>query len=400
MTGSVKKHVKQAIPAYVILIVIFVIMSMVSPSFRKIGNYRNIVAQTAVLAIVSIAQCNVLLIGGIDMSVSSVISFGTIAMAMFSTKGALGLAGSLAEKYNLMFSHTLTENDPYHQAFVQWADAVSERTNGELTIDVYANAQLGAEEDVIEQMRMGANIGHNTDFARLGNYVPEVAVFNGPYMLESLDDVKKAQQLDCVKEWEKRLEEEFGLKVLSFAYVQGYRNVISNKAVTKPEDLSGMKIRTAGAPIWQESIRAIGATPVSLARSEIYSAAQTKAIDGIEDVYTAYANAQLNEVLKVVSETHHIYLVNVSVCSADWFNSLPEEYQQILVEEADKAGYAVSESIQENADQVKQELIDAGVTVVPYEDIDIEAFKAAGEKAYEVMGITEAKKAVYEGLGK
>lgn len=149
------------------------------------------------------------------------------------------------EKYNLMFSHTLTENDPYHQAFVQWADAVSERTNGELTIDVYANAQLGAEEDVIEQMRMGANIGHNTDFARLGNYVPEVAVFNGPYMLESLDDVKKAQQLDCVKEWEKRLEEEFGLKVLSFAYVQGYRNVISNKAVTKPEDLSGMKIRTA-----------------------------------------------------------------------------------------------------------------------------------------------------------
>lgn len=309
-------------------------------------------------------------------------------------------AGALAEKYNLMFSHTLTENDPYHQAFVQWADAVSERTNGELTIDVYANAQLGAEEDVIEQMRMGANIGHNTDFARLGNYVPEVAVFNGPYMLESLDDVKKAQQLDCVKEWEKRLEEEFGLKVLSFAYVQGYRNVISNKAVTKPEDLSGMKIRTAGAPIWQESIRAIGATPVSLARSEIYSAAQTKAIDGIEDVYTAYANAQLNEVLKVVSETHHIYLVNVSVCSADWFNSLPEEYQQILVEEADKAGYAVSESIQENADQVKQEMIDAGVTIVPYEDIDIEAFKAAGEKAYEVMGITEAKKAVYEGLGK
>lgn len=62
---------------------------------------------------------------------------------------------------------------------MQWADAVSERTNGELTIDVYANAQLGAEEDVIEQMRMGANIGHNTDFARLGNYVPEVAVFNG-----------------------------------------------------------------------------------------------------------------------------------------------------------------------------------------------------------------------------
>ena len=280
-------------------------------------------------------------------------------------------AGAMAGKYNLMFSHTLTENDPYHQAFVQWADAVSERTNGELTIDVYANAQLGAEEDVIEQMRMGANIGHNTDFARLGNYVPEVAVFNGPYMLESMDDVKKAQQLDCVKEWEKRLEEEFGLKVISFAYVQGYRNVISNKAVTKPEDLSGLKIRTAGAPIWQESIRAIGATPVSLARSEIYSAAQTKAIDGIEDVYTAYANAQLNEVLKVVSETHHIYLVNVSVCSADWFNSLPTEYQEILMEEAKNAREV---DLEENDENKYLDLLkEAGMEV---NEVDKAAFQA------------------------
>lgn len=305
-----------------------------------------------------------------------------------------------AASYNLMFSHTLTENDPYHQAFLNWADAVKERTNGELTIDVYANAQLGAEEDVLEQARMGANIGHNTDFARLGNYVAELSCFNGPYMLESIDEVKAVKELPIFQEWEKRLADEFGIKILSFAYVQGYRNVICNQPVHNPEELGGMKLRTAGAPIWQESIRAIGATPVSLARSEIYSAAQTKAIDGLEDVYTAYANAQLDEVLKVVSETHHIYLINVSVCSAAWFDSLPEEYQKILVEEADNAGYAVSQSIQDNADAVRAQLIESGVTVIPFEEIDIEAFKAAGEKAYEVMGITDAKNAIYEGLGK
>lgn len=307
---------------------------------------------------------------------------------------------AFAESYNLMFSHTLTENDPYHQAFLNWADAVKERTNGELIIDVYANAQLGAEEDVLEQARMGANIGHNTDFARLGNYVAELSCFNGPYMLESIDEVKAVKELPVFQEWEKRLADEFGIKILSFAYVQGYRNVICNQPVHNPEELGGMKLRTAGAPIWQESVRAIGATPISLARSEIYSASQTKAIDGLEDVYTAYANAQLDEVLKVVSETHHIYLINVSVCSAAWFDSLPEEYQKILVEEADNAGYVVSQSIQDNADAVRAQLIESGVTVIPYEEIDIEAFKAAGEKAYEVMGITDAKNAIYEGLGK
>ncbi len=95
MTGSVKKHLKQALPAYVILIVILVGISLISPSFRKVGNIRNIIAQCSVLAIVAIAQTNVLLIGGIDMSVSSVISFATIMVAMFSADSALGLAGAI-----------------------------------------------------------------------------------------------------------------------------------------------------------------------------------------------------------------------------------------------------------------------------------------------------------------
>ncbi|MDC7228785.1 MAG: C4-dicarboxylate TRAP transporter substrate-binding protein [Sphaerochaetaceae bacterium] len=304
------------------------------------------------------------------------------------------------ETYKLMFSHALTENDPYHDAFIAWADAVQSRTNGGLIIDVFANSQLGAEEDVIEQMRTGANIGHNTDSARLGNYVPEIAVFNGPYMLENVDEVKRAADLPIVKEWEKRLEEQFGLKVLSFAYIQGHRNVINNKPVYKPSDLSGQKLRTAGAPIWQESVRSIGATPVAMGRSEIYSAAQTKAIDGLEDVYTAYTAAQLDEVLKVVSETNHIYLVNFSICSASWFNSLPKEYQEILVEEADKAGYIVSEKIQIEAEKIKAQLIQDGITVIENSELDMEAFRKAGEKAYEVLGITEAKNLVYEALGK
>lgn len=95
LTGSVKKHLKQAVPAYVILAVIVIVISIISPSFRKVGNLRNIIAQCAVLAVVAIAQSNVLFIGGIDMSVSSVISFSTIMVAMFSADSTLGLAASV-----------------------------------------------------------------------------------------------------------------------------------------------------------------------------------------------------------------------------------------------------------------------------------------------------------------
>ncbi len=84
MTGSVKKQVKQAVPSMVVLIAMILIASLVSPTFRNAYNIRNIAAQAAVLAVVAVAQCKVLLIGGIDMSVSSIISFGTIMVAMFS----------------------------------------------------------------------------------------------------------------------------------------------------------------------------------------------------------------------------------------------------------------------------------------------------------------------------
>lgn len=95
LRGSVKKHLKQAIPAYVILLIIVVVVSVISPTFCKVGNIRNIIAQTAVLAVVSIAQANVLIIGGIDMSVSSLISFGTIMVAMFSYDSIPGLILSI-----------------------------------------------------------------------------------------------------------------------------------------------------------------------------------------------------------------------------------------------------------------------------------------------------------------
>jgi len=95
MTGSVKNHLKKALPSYVILIAIVIVVALISPSFRKVGNIRNIIAQCSVLAVVAVAQTNVLLIGGIDMSVSSIISFSTIMVAMFSADSGLGLAGSI-----------------------------------------------------------------------------------------------------------------------------------------------------------------------------------------------------------------------------------------------------------------------------------------------------------------
>ncbi len=306
-----------------------------------------------------------------------------------------------AEKYVLKFNHVLTDKDPYHEAYLKWADAVAERTNGGLTIEVFHSGQLGVEEDIIEQIRAGANVGQNTDSARLGNYVPDIAVMNAPYFVESVEEVQQLAELDTVKGWMDQLGQESGIKVLSFMWIQGFRHMVTNKPIYSPEDLAGQLIRTPGAPIWQESIRALGAEPVALNFSELYTGVQTKVVDGVENVYTSTYSSKLYEVLSYLSETGHILLINFAVCSQEWFDNLPEEYQVILEEECMKAGLECSlKLMNEDAAAAKQGLLDAGMTILEPEDIDMDAFRAAGEKAYEVLGLTEVRDAVWAEMGK
>jgi tripartite ATP-independent transporter DctP family solute receptor len=314
---------------------------------------------------------------------------------------ALGLAAALAHaqaKHSLKFNHVLGPKEPYHEGFLNWAKAVEARTKGGLKIDVFHSAQLGKEEDILEQIRQGANIGQNTDSARMGNYVPGIAVMNGPYFAETLEDVAKLRKAPTVVKWNQELATKFGFKVLSFNWVQGYRHFFTNKPIRKPEDLRGLRIRTPPAPIWQESIRALGATPVAMAFTEMYPGLQQRAIDGVELVYNNIPGGRFYEVLKFASETKHIMLINFEVVSAKWFDSLPKEYQQVLVEECDKAGEATSKQIFKLEAEVEQQLKGRGMTIV--KDVDLAAFRKAGEKAYEVLKIKDAKDAVHKEIGK
>jgi tripartite ATP-independent transporter DctP family solute receptor len=313
---------------------------------------------------------------------------------------ACGTGPALAQQksYSLKFNHVLGPKEPFHQGFTDWARRVQERTGGGLKIDVFHSAQLGREEDIIEQIRQGANIGQNTDSARLGNYVPGIAVMNGPYFAESMEDVEKLQKAPTVVQWQEELAGRHGLKVVCFNWVQGFRNFYTNKAIRKPQDLQGLRVRTPPAPIWQESIRALGAAPVALAFGEMYPALQQRAIDGVELVYSNITAGRFQEVLKYANETRHIMLINFQVVSSTWFDSLPKDYQAALVEECGKAGDETSRKILALEADIQQQLKGRGMTIV--QDVDMAAFRKAGESAYAALKLTDVKNAVHKEIGK
>jgi tripartite ATP-independent transporter DctP family solute receptor len=310
------------------------------------------------------------------------------------TLSTLALSTPLAaqETFTLRFNHVLGPSEPFHQGFLDWAERVRERTNGGLNIEVFPSAQLGVEEDIIEQIRQGANIGQNTDSARLGNYVPGIAIINGPYFVDSMEAAFRLTELPTIQKWQQELADQHGLKVVCFDWVQGFRNFFTSKPIRTPADLAGQRIRTPPAPIWQESIRALGAEPVAMAFGDVYPGLQQQAIDGAELVYPNITAGKLYEVLDYANETKHILLVNFQVVSSQWFNGLPADYQTALVEECRAAGQETSARIAEATEKAKSEVVAAGMEVIT--DVDMEAFKAAGNKAYEVLGLTEAVETV------
>lgn len=326
-------------------------------------------------------------------------SLTSVGFALASVLACAGQAqAQAAQTYSLKFNHVLGPREPYHAGFTNWAKRVEERTKGGLKIEVFHSAQLGKEEDIIEQMRQGANLGQNTDSARLGNYVPAIAVMNGPYFVETLEEVGKLRKAPSVVKWQDELAGKHGLKVVCFNWVQGYRHFFTNKPVKTPDDLKGQRVRTPPAPIWQESVRALGAAPVALAFGEMYPALQQKAIDGVELVYNNVSAGRFYEVLKYASQTKHIMLINFQVVSAKWFDTLPKDYQNALVEECDRAGGETSNEIVKLENETKAVLRGRGMTVI--EDVDMAAFRKAGDKAYEQLKLTDVRNAVHKEIGK
>ncbi|MBO1909005.1 C4-dicarboxylate TRAP transporter substrate-binding protein [Microvirga sp. 3-52] len=322
----------------------------------------------------------------------------TTGLVLGLTLAATQAQAQAAKTFTLKLNHVLGPKEPFHEGFTTWAKRVEERTKGGLKIQVFHSAQLGVEEDIIEQMRQGAAIGQNTDAARLGTYVKGLAVMNGPYFAETLDDVAKLSKAPTIVKFQDELASQHGLKVVCFDWVQGYRHFFTNKPIKNPADLSGLRIRTPPAPIWQESVRALGAAPTAMAFGEMYPALQQQAIDGVELVYNNIPGGRFYEVLKYANETKHIMLVNFQVVSAAFFNSLPAEYQTALVDECQKAGRETSEKILASEQNVKQQLKQRGMTIV--EDVDLAAFRSAGEKAYQALGLTEQRNAIQKEIGK
>lgn len=239
-----------------------------------------------------------------------------------------------ADKYTLRIGTSQTDQAFITRAYMTLADRLMEKSGGRLEVKVFPAGQLGGDEDILEQAIQGAPVAVNTDAGRTSAYVKETGILMMAYFADNYDECLKVTQTETFKKWEQDLATKHGIRVLAFNFYDGPRHFMTNKPINTPADLKGQRIRTIGSEVCVESIAAMGATPVSMSWGEVYNGIQSKALDGCEAQNTSTYPSKIYEVAKYQSKTGHFQLMQALLCGEVWFQSLPQDLQQLLLDTA------------------------------------------------------------------
>jgi len=314
--------------------------------------------------------------------------FGML-LAFFATGSNAGAEAEKVTSLNVVTS--LSSSDPMYKGLMRFKQLVETGSAGSLSVNLFIGSQLGNDDDILEQAMAGAGIAVLVDGGRLSVYAHEMGILGAPYLVNNLAELQHLVGSDLFQQWNGNLQQNAGLRVLSFNWWQGARHLLTQQAVVQPEDLHGLRLRTISAPVWIATIDAMGATPTPLSWSEVYSALQQRVIDAGEAQLTAVWGARLYEVISHVTKTGHIQLISGLVTSDDWFNRLTAAEQDVIIHAATAAGKYATAQVLTAESNIEAKLSAAGVSI---STPPVEPFMQASESVYQALGYSELRQQV------
>lgn len=257
---------------------------------------------------------------------------------LFAQGGSENGKSTTAKPYIMNIGSAVSDSNPSTIALQSFKKGVEERTQGNVKVNIYANSALGSEQDMINQLIAGTLEGSmQMGAANWEGYNEEADVALLPFLWTDIDDARNAWNGEFGRRFAAEIIEPTGCKVLSI-WESGFRHMTNNtRAIVKPTDLKGIKFRTNNNDMKVQMFKALDGSVIMMSFNEVFSALQNGTIDGQENPLANIYTSSIQEVQKYLSLTGHMYDAAPLVCSQKWYNTLPAEYQTILVEEAQKA---------------------------------------------------------------
>jgi tripartite ATP-independent transporter DctP family solute receptor len=265
---------------------------------------------------------------------------GAVALTLF----AIGTRSARAADFTFKLANNSPVTHPQSVRQQEAASRIKQATNGAVEILLFPNNQLGSDTDMLSQLRSGAIDFFSLSGLILSTLVPPAAINGVGFAFKDYDTVWKTMDGPLGAYVRGEIEKR-GLIAMDKMWDNGFRQITSStRTIRTPGDLKGFKIRVPISPLWTSMFEAFGASPISINFSEVYSALQTKIAEGQENPLTLIQIAKLYEVQKYCSLTSHMWDGFWMLANKRSFQSMPENFQQIVAKELNAS------ALQERAD--------------------------------------------------
>jgi tripartite ATP-independent transporter DctP family solute receptor len=314
------------------------------------------------------------------------------ARIAFATAGVLLAAAAFAsgpalaqQKLVLKATDVHPLGYPTVEAVVRMGKKLEAATNGRLSIQMYPSMQLGGEKEMIEQAQVGALAIARISVGPMGPILPEMNVFNLPFMFRDDAHMEKIIDGPIGDELLKKLSESKA-NLIGLCWMNaGTRNVYnSKKPIQTVDDLKGLKIRMMGNPVFVDTMNSLGGNGVAMGFDQLINAMQTGVVDGAENNYPSYESGQHYRYAKYYSKTGHLMIPEILVFSKKIWDELSKGDQALILKFAKEAQQEERKLWYDREKESLKKMAEAGAIV--NEVADKKAFQAAVKPVWDKYG--------------
>jgi len=299
---------------------------------------------------------------------------GAAALAATGTRSVFAQAA----EFQLKWANNIPISHPSTIRIKEAADKIKAETKGRVDIQVFPNNQLGGDTDMLSQIRSGAIDFFPLSGLILQTLVPVAAINGVAFAFKDYPTVWAAMDGD-LGAFVRSAIAKSGLYTFDRCLENGFRQITSStRPINTPDDLKGFKIRVPPSPLWTSLFKALGASPASINFSEVYSALQTKVVEGQENALSLLEIAKLYEVQKYVSMTDHMWDGQWILANGKSWAGIPKDLQDIITRNVTAAVLAQRDDMAKLSVGVEATLKQKGM-VFNYPDKN--AFRAVLTKA-------------------
>ena len=255
-------------------------------------------------------------------------------------------------QYVMTVGHNQPADNPRHISLLKFKEDVENATCGHVRVVVKGDAVLGTEDELLQQTMAGTIQG-----MRGGQfpYAPRLLMFTLPFLTQTRAQITALLQSDLAREVCRESGEQTGTVILNLCDAGGYRQLSNNvRPIHLPEDVAGLTLRTNGLTTTEMTLKALGAKTVSIPYSDLYTALSSGVADGQDNPWINSMQKNLYEVQPYFTELNTQLTPDPFFVNAAWWNTLPQEFQDILIRCAADMGVYNDRLIDENNQAAKE----------------------------------------------